>query len=125
MREQFEVAYQQRYAFLMPRKKLIAEAISVEAIGLSDAPIEKIDELEPRNEALRAAEAIDLFSGGAWHNTGLYRRTDMRQGDVVDGQAVNAEKNATTVVQPGWRATVPTFKPWGIPRPEALTHGPH
>jgi 5-oxoprolinase (ATP-hydrolysing) len=36
----------------------------------------------------------------------LYRREAMRVGDAVDGPAVIAETNATTVVEPGWRATL-------------------
>ncbi len=37
---QFEAAYRMRYSFLMPGRALIAEAVSVEAIGASDAPAE-------------------------------------------------------------------------------------
>ncbi|MGH8808152.1 MAG: hydantoinase/oxoprolinase family protein, partial [Noviherbaspirillum sp.] len=33
---QFEAAYKKRYSFLMPDKQIVVEAISVEAIGLSD-----------------------------------------------------------------------------------------
>ena len=36
----FEAAYRMRYSFLMPGHALIAEAVSVEAIGSSDTPDE-------------------------------------------------------------------------------------
>ena len=39
MVERFETAYQRRYSFLMPGRGLIAEAVSVEAVGASDAPM--------------------------------------------------------------------------------------
>src|SRR5262249_22818834 len=38
--------------------------------------------------------------------TPLYVRADTRPGDSIDGPAIIAEANATTVVEPGWRATV-------------------
>src|SRR5690625_926374 len=36
MRERFQQTYSQRYSFLMPDKRLVVEAVSVEAIGASD-----------------------------------------------------------------------------------------
>src|SRR3546814_351558 len=44
----------------------------------------------------------------------------MRQGDVVDGPAVCAEKNATPGVEPGWRATVKPLNHLVLTRTEAL-----
>jgi len=40
----------------------------------------------------------------AWHDAALVVRDDLRPGDEIDGPAIIAEKNATTVVEPGWRA---------------------
>ncbi len=40
MREDFERQYRARFSFLMPDRALIAEAVSVEAVGRSDAPRE-------------------------------------------------------------------------------------
>src|SRR4030095_4288250 len=40
MVQQFAAAYRQRYSFLMPNRALVAEAVSVEAIGVVDAPVE-------------------------------------------------------------------------------------
>jgi len=49
-------------------------------------------------------ETVRMYSGGHWHDTALVVREDMRTGDVVPGPAIIAEKNATTVVEPGWEA---------------------
>ncbi|MGH8694098.1 MAG: hydantoinase/oxoprolinase family protein, partial [Burkholderiales bacterium] len=102
----FEAAYCQRYSFLMPDKALIVEAISVEVLGVSDAPQESFDRLDSRPGALQPAEKTRLFSGGTWRETGLFRREDMRPGDVVTGPAIIAEALATTVVEAGWQAEV-------------------
>lgn len=103
---QFESAYKKRYSFLMPEKTMIIEAISVEAIGISADREEKVEYLPPRQGPLPVTETVRLFSGGQWHNTALYRREDMRPGDVVHGPAIVAEKNATNIVEPGWLAEV-------------------
>ncbi|KVX12619.1 5-oxoprolinase [Burkholderia ubonensis] len=105
MRQAFDAAYRQRYAFLMPGTPLVAELASVEAIGRSDAPVE-VAPLEARDAgaAPRADAAVRFYSGGAWHDAALYVRDALLAGDVIDGPAIVAEKNGTTVVEPGWRA---------------------
>lgn len=104
MRGAFEAAYRQRYAFLMPGKPLVAEAVSVEAVGVAQAPEEKPEALPPRVGGPIATEQVRMFSGGQWHDTGLYRRDALRPGDRLMGPAIIAEQNATTVVEPGWQA---------------------
>jgi len=103
---QFETAYRQRYAFLMPDKELVVEAISVEAVGLSAEDGETLEEPLPREGLLQPAEIVQIFSGGKWHDTALFRREDMRPGDVVRGPVIIAEQNATNFVEPGWQAAV-------------------
>jgi 5-oxoprolinase (ATP-hydrolysing) len=41
MQQAFEDAYRRRFSFLMPGKALVVEAVSVEALGRSDAPPEQ------------------------------------------------------------------------------------
>jgi 5-oxoprolinase (ATP-hydrolysing) len=101
----FERAYQQRFAFLMEGKALVVEAVSVEAIVKGDAPAEPRHALHtPRTVPTR--EMVKMYSGGQWHDTALVVREDMRAGDSVVGPAIIAEKNATTVVEPGWEANL-------------------
>ena len=106
MQAAFEAAYSKRYSFLMRGKPLIVEAVSVEAIGPSDAPQEVAPSRSPRRGPLQAAETVRVFSRGAWHHAGLYKREDTRAGDLIRGPAIVAEANATTVVEPGWQAEV-------------------
>ena len=106
MAAQFESAYQRRYSFLMPGRSLIAEAVSVEAIGLSDAPAEPVPLGANRAGAARPAENVDMYSGGRWQRTPVFLRVDLAPGDRIDGPAIIAEANATTVVEPGWQAEV-------------------
>ncbi|MFT4243246.1 MAG: hydantoinase B/oxoprolinase family protein [Acidovorax sp.] len=104
----FEAAYRQRFAFLMQGKGLVVEAVSVEAVLPGDAPKEPRHALHPARDVPRRG-TVRMYTGGvdgmpAWHGAALVVREDLRPGDVVPGPAIIAEKNATTVVEPGWDA---------------------
>ena len=105
IQQSFEEAYRQRFAFLMSERRLIVEAVSVEAVGAGDAPVEP---RYPMSIAVRApvAETVKIFSSGKWWDAALIVREQARPGQFIDGPAIIAEKNATTVVEPGWRANV-------------------
>jgi 5-oxoprolinase (ATP-hydrolysing) len=99
----FEAAYRQRFSFLMQGKRMMVEAVSVEAIVAGDAPAEPRFDLSPVREVPRR-ETVRMYSGGQWHDAALVVREDLRPGDLIPGPAIIAEKNATTVVEPGWEA---------------------
>jgi 5-oxoprolinase (ATP-hydrolysing) len=101
----FEAAYRQRFAFLMAGKRLVVEAVSVEAVVAGDAPAEAAQALQPAREVPRR-ETVRMYSGAQWHEAALVVREDLRPGDAVAGPAIIVEKNATTVVEPGWEAVL-------------------
>ena len=106
MTVQFEAAYRKRYSFLMRDKDLVVEAISVEAVGVSADTAETGETLAPRVGPLTEHATVPMYSGGQWHQSALYLREDTRPGDLIEGPAIIAEKNATNVVEPGWAAEV-------------------
>ncbi len=106
MRAGFEAQYRKRYSFLMPGRELIVEAISVEAIGQADPVDERVDVPAPRDGGLVPSQRVDLYGDGRWHDAALYARDTLRPGDRIDGPAIVAEANATTVVEAGWQAEV-------------------
>ena len=106
MQAQFEAAYRKRYSFLMPARALIVEAVSVEAVGKSDAPSEAVEPAARRLSGLMPHAVVPMYSGGKWRQTSLYQRSATRIGDIVKGPAIIAEANATTIVETGWQAEV-------------------
>ena len=104
----FETAYRQRFSFLMQGKALVIEAVSVEAVAKGDAPLEPRHAMNASREVPRR-DTVRMYSGGQWHQAALVVREDLRPGDVIAGPAIIAEKNATTVVEPGWEAAVTEF----------------
>ncbi|MFG2041491.1 hydantoinase B/oxoprolinase family protein [Dactylosporangium sp. NPDC048998] len=108
----FEAAYRRMYSFLMDRP-LIVEAVSVEAVGLTEQPdLSRLG--EPTGTPAGAADAAPastarLYTGGTWRAVPLHERERLRPGDTVRGPAIVAEANATTVLDEGWRAAVTRF----------------
>ncbi|MBK8666280.1 MAG: hydantoinase B/oxoprolinase family protein [Burkholderiales bacterium] len=109
----FEAAYRQRFAFLMQGKALVVEAVSVEAVVAGDAPAEQAHPLHPVR-TVPPCDTVRMYAAGldgepVWHDTALIERAELRPGDVIEGPAIIAEQNATTVVEPGWRASLTAF----------------
>jgi 5-oxoprolinase (ATP-hydrolysing) len=106
MRAEFERLYRSRFSFLMPSRALIAEAVSVEAVGRSDAPAASAGGGDAGRTPGEPVEHVDMTSGGSRHRTPVFVREDLAPGQRVPGPAIIAERNATTVVEPGWEAEV-------------------
>ena len=106
----FEAAYRQRFAFLMTGKALMVEAVSVEAVIKGDAPVELPQPVNALRTVPKRA-TVRMFTAGSdgvsrWWDAGIFVREDLRIGDQIVGPAIIAEKNATTIVEPGWQAQV-------------------
>lgn len=117
IRRDFELAYRQRFAFLMPDRLLVIEAVSVEAVGAG----EHHDAAGGDGRGAVAAhtpqpDASVRMHAGRWLEAGLFVRESLAAGAVIDGPAIVAEKNATTVVEPGWRATLTAAGPIELAR---------
>ncbi|HZT63404.1 MAG TPA: hydantoinase/oxoprolinase family protein, partial [Burkholderiales bacterium] len=121
MAAQFEAEYRKRYSFLMPGRALVAESVSVEAIGAPEA-----GDL-PASTAARAgthpepAESVTIHTGGKPHRAPVFFRERLAPGDRVPGPAIIAENNSTTVVEPGWRAEITRLDHMLIERVVALS----
>jgi 5-oxoprolinase (ATP-hydrolysing) len=108
MRADFEETYRRQFSFLMD-KPIVIEAITVEATSPARAAPHGVDAtLAPSGGANVASTPLraDMFTEGEWREVPLSRRETLSPGDTVDGPAIIAEANATTVVEPGWRAEV-------------------
>lgn len=120
MRARFEQAYKRRFSFLMPDKALVVEAVSVEALGRSDAPSEQPVRAAAPAAAPAPHEQVPMFGDGAWRDTAVYLRGGLAPGHRIAGPAIIAEDNATTVVEAGWQAEVTAYNHLVLRRVEAL-----
>ena len=105
MRAAFEAAHQRAYGFVMTGKALVVEAVSVEAVGAMDGIESLRFAAPPAGEALPAPlGGAELHADGASHQAPIHARDKLPVGVPLDGPAIVIEANATTVIEPGWRA---------------------
>jgi 5-oxoprolinase (ATP-hydrolysing) len=104
--QRFSAAYQQRYGFLMTDKALIAEAVSVEAIGGGEAVATTGSTIAASAEPPAPRAQVTVFADGKQLPAPLYQWLDLRAGHQIDGPAIVVDAGATTVVETGWRAQV-------------------
>jgi 5-oxoprolinase (ATP-hydrolysing) len=101
---QFERQYRERYGFLMPRRDLVIESISVEAIGGGGCETGGEPTLAPRTTPSSSPAQRAVYFDGDWLDAPCFDRSELRPADAIDGPAIILEANTTTVVEPGWRA---------------------
>ncbi|TQV82537.1 hydantoinase/oxoprolinase family protein [Exilibacterium tricleocarpae] len=98
--EEFHRAHQQRYGHRLD--------IAVELVNIRQrvsAPAEPI-QLPPLQAAAEAALTAELPGMGP---TAILQREHLRAGTVIDGPALVCEQVSTTLVSPGWQATIDTL----------------
>jgi 5-oxoprolinase (ATP-hydrolysing) len=105
VREAFEALHQRRFGFVSPGTALMVEALAVEAIGHADAG-EAPDlgtgaEVRPEPLAI-----LTVRMAGAEQATPVFERAALPIGGEVAGPAIVREATGTTLIEPGWRATV-------------------
>lgn len=107
MRAGFEEAHRARYGFTMDKPLVVATA-TAEATGSANPHGQDIrlaaDLAGPTAAGRAPAVHARMYADGRWRDGALHRREELRPGDTVEGPAVIAEDDATTVVEPGWRA---------------------
>ncbi|HEY3653534.1 MAG TPA: hydantoinase B/oxoprolinase family protein [Steroidobacteraceae bacterium] len=108
VRAEFERAYRQRFAFLMPQLRLVIEAVAVECVARGEPqPSDSANGTAPAYEPAHGEISMYCLADhepAGWRAAGLYVRDTLRAGASIEGPAVIVELNATTVVEPGWRA---------------------
>ena len=104
--EAFEAAYRRQYGFAMEDRRLIIDAVSVEAIGATDVTVDSETEQQPSSAAPEIERTVAMYAAGCVQDTPVYRRDRLQTGQAIDGPAIIIEDTGTTIVEPGWQATI-------------------
>ena len=124
IRKGFEHGYRRRFAFLMPNHSMVIESVAVECIApgrsasrrpasprpASPRRLPRPSRSDARPEAIADA-MVRMYcladdEPGGWREARLFRVETLRAGASIGGPAILAERNSTTVVEPGWQASV-------------------
>jgi 5-oxoprolinase (ATP-hydrolysing) len=120
MAEAFSAAHQARFGFTSPERAVLFEMLAVEAEGGGAG----LPDLAPGAARGRPVEHLKVWTGGHWQEVPLYRRAECGTATRIAGPAVITEATATTVVEPGWEATVDGQANLILRRVEAVSRPP-
>ncbi|WP_420640376.1 hydantoinase B/oxoprolinase family protein [Candidatus Poriferisocius sp.] len=115
----FEEAHRRRFGFVSPEATVVLESLQVEAVGqttlladLSDRPptgtATDLSDRPPTGPSATPHPAArhQTWVDGTTRSTPFHHRGALRPGARLDGPAVIVDPHSTTVVEPGWAATV-------------------
>jgi 5-oxoprolinase (ATP-hydrolysing) len=102
----FEAAHMQQFGFVAPEKRNIVEALTVEVVGGGQDVDDEELALDPDLDPAEPVGSTEMYTAGETRTAPIFDRADLAPGETVDGPAVIVDANATTVVEPGWRAEI-------------------
>jgi len=104
MRQAFEKLHRKQFGFTTPEKSIIIEAVVVESRGGAAKLKEPVE--PDSTDTPKPVARTRVFSGGRWHDAGIFDRAELRPSQTVDGPALIVEPHNTTMVEDGWRASL-------------------
>jgi len=105
----FHGAHERRFGYNDPTERVQVVNVRLKARGLADRPEIERAPLEPSAQATPSEIRTVVFAGegGAEpHQTPIFDRATLTPGAMIVGPAIITQYDTTTVLPPGWRATV-------------------
>jgi 5-oxoprolinase (ATP-hydrolysing) len=129
MRSTFEKVHRQRFGFIAKDRKLMVEAVSIEAVGTTESADDEIIDNRRTERTPEVRDRVSVFLGGVYHETPLFERDRLLPKQRIYGPATIVESTGTVVVEPGWKAELNTRRHLilerYLPRPQAEAIGTH
>ncbi|MEE2998178.1 MAG: hydantoinase B/oxoprolinase family protein [Pseudomonadota bacterium] len=106
MLKMFEDAHMQQFGFIAPEKGNVVEAVTVEIVGGGQDVTHEELGIEADTKSAQPLGHAQMYAAGAARTAPVFDRDTLSPGKTVDGPAVIIDSNATTVVEPEWRAEI-------------------
>ncbi|MEM5500587.1 hydantoinase B/oxoprolinase family protein [Ahrensia kielensis] len=108
---EFEKAHKAQFGFISAGRKLIIEAVGVEAIETSEAKQSNDNHDAAASYEAKPAQETHIFADNDWHQANVFMRQEqtphdqrLKAGATLNGPALIIENNQTIVVEAGWQA---------------------
>jgi N-methylhydantoinase A len=105
----FHRAHEMRYGYHHENKPVEIVNVRCRATGITDKPPSQKIASRSRTRLLLPGQIMGLMFYGRTRKTTLYRRDNLRAGDIFSGPAIVAEYSATTLIPPDWKARVDNY----------------
>ena len=105
IRTAFEAAYRERFANLLPHASIRIVSTRVTVADTGGVP-SVADFVSAPTDVRPTVGAVRTYFGGAWIDAAKYRRAELPAGFRLDGPALLTQPDSTTLIEPGFSATV-------------------
>jgi len=102
----FTSLHRQRFGFATPERALVVEACVVEVTAAGEQVVESPLLPRPEGEQPEPIDTVRVFTQGKSWEAPVFAREALCAGDRLTGPALLREATATTVIEPGWQATI-------------------
>jgi 5-oxoprolinase (ATP-hydrolysing) len=107
METAFDDAYRARFGSGRGSTAIRVSGLRVAATGRERAAVERVEEAAAGGSGGAPPEGHSrMWTGNRWADVPVFRRDALGAADTIDGPAIVAEANATTVIDEGWRGTL-------------------
>ena len=106
----FEKAHMQRFGFITKESGLIAEALSMEAVGVAGSIYSDKRIRETINTAPAIHDFVKMIASNTAVQAPLFLRDALLPGQKLNGPAVIVEQTGTVIVEDGWMAEVDRYE---------------
>ena len=104
LEDRFHSAHQQRYGFADTGRDIEVVAARVTATSQTQRLAEAATNPKPTQPTASGEQRVTF--NGKTHRANVYERVQLEPGDKIIGPAVIAESISTTIVDPGWIASL-------------------
>jgi N-methylhydantoinase A len=109
-RRRFDVAHDTTYGYAEPDEPCELVNIRVSAVGVITKPkLEDSVSCSRSSQRARTATRSVWFQQTGFTECAIYERLGLPQGEQIDGPAVIEDRDAATLVHPGWRCSLESF----------------
>ncbi|HSC16098.1 MAG TPA: hydantoinase B/oxoprolinase family protein [Gammaproteobacteria bacterium] len=103
----FRAAHERHFGFRVgPEATLVVESIELEAVVAGADEPAAVSAPSSPSARVKPIVRRNVWCGDGWRKVPVYERASLPAGTRFTGPAVIVETNATTIVEPGWRAEV-------------------
>jgi len=110
--ENFHRKHMAIYGYAVKSEPVELVNVKLIAVGLVEKPKLKANPLrgkKPSKDTVIAKRKVFFEQNNDYIETSVYRRERLKAGNLIDGPAVIEQYDATTIVYPGWTASVDKF----------------
>ena len=111
LRTDFDAAHERAYGYAAPDDAVELVNVRLAAIGVTPRPrrVPLPDGTRDPAAAVKSTREVWFSEIGGWRKTIVLDRTKLSSGNVIAGPAIVEEHDASTLVHPGWEASVDQY----------------